>query len=275
MKICVIGAGIIGSAFAKSLLKSGYGDKIIVTRRRIEKLEELKALNAEVTRDNRKAAKEADVIVLSVKPKVVKKVLTEIKAEASGKLIISLAAAVPLDFLEKIAPESRFIRAMPNIAVLVQEAFTAYCTGSKVTKEDIIIAEEIFGRMGRFARVEEKDMDAITGLSGSGPAYISIMIEALTYAGLKTGLPRDLALLASAQTVVGAGKLVLETEKHPAELKEMVVTPAGTTIDGIYEIEESGIRTAIMRAVEAATKKSKDITEELKNNYLINRDKNV
>ena len=229
MKICVIGAGIIGSAFAKSLLKSGYGDKIIVTRRRIEKLEELKALNAEVTRDNRKAAKEADVIVLSVKPKVVKKVLTEIKAEASGKLIISLAAAVPLDFLEKIAPESRFIRAMPNIAVLVQEAFTAYCTGSKVTKEDIIIAEEIFGRMGRFARVEEKDMDAITGLSGSGPAYIFLIIEALTDGGVKMGLPRDIAQALVLQTIIGSAQLALETGDHPSKLKDMVTSPGGTT----------------------------------------------
>ena len=266
MKISIIGAGIIGSAIAKSLIKGCYGEKIIATRRRIEKLGELKDMGVEVTRDNKYAAKEGDIIILTVKPKDVKKVLTEIRKEIAGKLVISLAAAVPLQYLKDVAPEARFVRAMPNVAVLVQEAFIGYCVGSEVTEEDKKTVKEIFKTMGKSVEVEEKDMDAITGLSGSGPAYIAILIEALMYAGLKVGLSRDLALFASAQTVLGTGKLIIETRKHSSEIKDMVVTPAGTTIEGIYEIEESGIRSAIMRAVEAATKKSKQITELIKNN---------
>ena len=266
MKISIIGAGIIGGAIAKCLLKSKVCDKLIVTRRKIKKLEELRALGAEVTDNNRYAAKEADVIIVSVKPRDVKKILLDIKDEIKGKLVLSIAAAVPLEFLKSNAPGAKFIRAMPNIAVLVQEAFTAYCVDSSVTEEDKKIAEKILGSMGKCFEVDEKDMDAITGLSGSGPAYIAIVIEALMYAGLKVGLPRELALFASAQTVLGTGKLIIETGKHSSELKDMVVTPAGTTIEGIYEIEESGIRSAIMRAVEAATKKSKEISENIKNN---------
>ena len=265
MKIAIIGAGIIGSAIAKSLIKKKCGEKIIATRRKVEKLTELKALGAEVTRDNKYAAREGDVIILTVKPRDVKSVLKEIRSEIAGKLVISLAAAVPLQFLKSIAPEARFVRAMPNIAVLVQESFTAYCVGPEITENDKETVKKIFGSMGKYVEVEEKDMDAITGLSGSGPAYIAILIEALKYAGLKVGLSRDVALLASAQTVLGTGKLIMETKMHSSELKDMVVTPAGTTIEGIYEIEESGIRSAIMRAVEAATRKSKQITESIKN----------
>lgn len=265
MKIAIIGAGTIGSAIARSLLRSRRGFKIIATRRRVEKLKELEKLGATVTSNNKKAANEADIIILCVKPLTVKGVLKEIKEQIKGKLVISVAAAIPLGFLKKIAPETRFVRAMPNVAVLVREAFTGYSVDSDVTSEDKKQVEEIFGYMGKYAEVDEKYMDAITALSGSGPAYLSIIIEALMYAGLKVGLPRDLALRSSAQTVVGAGKLILETKKPLSELKDMVVTPAGTTIDGIYELEGSGIRTAFMRAVEVATKKSEKITERIRN----------
>ena len=265
MKISVIGAGIIGSAIARSLLQRKPEWKIIATRRRIEELRELEKLGAIVTRDNKRAAGEADVAILCVKPMDVKNVLKEIKEQIKGKLMISVAAAVPLQFLKEIAPETKFVRAMSNVAVLVQEAFTAYCADSDVTSEDKKKVEEIFSQMGKYVEVDEKYMDAITGLSGSGPAYLSIIIEALMYAGLKVGLPRDLALISSAQTAVGTGKLILETQKTLSELKDMVVTPAGVTIEGIYELEGSGIRTALMRAVEVATEKSEKITEDIKN----------
>jgi len=264
LRISVIGAGTIGSAIAGSLLRSRYAE-VTATRRRVEKLKELEKLGALVTSDNRKAAEEADVVILSVKPRDVKNVLGEIREQVRGKLVISVAAAVPLQFLKEIAPKTRFVRAMPNVALLVQESFTAYCSDPHVTPEDKKRVQEIFERMGRHLEVEEKYMDAITGLSGSGPAYLSIIIEALMYAGLKVGLPRDLALASAAQTAVGAGKLILETQKPLSELKDMVVTPAGVTIEGIYELEGSGIRTALMRAVEVATKKSEKITEDIKN----------
>jgi pyrroline-5-carboxylate reductase len=259
--ISVIGTGIIGSAIVKSLSKSDFTQKIIATRRNIDKIRELEKLGITLTENNKHAADEADLVIICVKPLDIKEVLNEIKNEIESKLVVSVAAAVPIDFLKSIAPRAKFIRAMPNIGILVGEAFIAYCADSEVNSDDKRKVEKIFGTLGKCREVDEKYMDAITGLSGSGPAYISIVIEALMYAGLKVGLPRDLSLLSSAQTVLGTGKLILETNKHLAELKDMVVTPAGTTIEGIYEIEEGGIRTSIMRAVEAATNKSKKITK--------------
>lgn len=263
MKICVIGVGVIGSAIVKSLLRGMSGIKIIATRRNVDELKELEKLGVIITCDNKKAASEADVVMLCVKPMDVKGVLEEVKKQIEGKLVVSVAAAVPLKFLKEITPKTRFVRAMPNIAVLVNEAFIAYCSGPDVTSTDKKIVGEIFGKMGKYIEVHEKYMNSITGLSGSGPAYLLVIIEALINAGLKVGLPKDLAFLSSTQTVIGTGKLLLETKKRLSELKDMVVTPGGTTIEGIYELESGGIRIAIMRTVEAATKKSEKITNDI------------
>ncbi len=263
MKICVIGVGVIGSAIVKSLLRGMSGIKIIATRRNVDELKELEKLGVIITCDNKKAASEADVVMLCVKPMDVKGVLEEVKKQIEGKLVVSVAAAVPLKFLKEITPKTRFVRAMPNIAVLVNEAFIAYCSGPDVTSTDKKIVGEIFSKMGKYIKVHEKYMNSITGLSGSGPAYLLVIIEALINAGLKVGLPKDLAFLSSAQTVIGTGKLLLETKKRLSELKDMVVTPGGTTIEGIYELESGGIRIAIMRTVEAATKKSEKITNDI------------
>jgi pyrroline-5-carboxylate reductase len=264
--IAVIGAGVIGGAIVKSLLKKGYKSRIIATRRKIEKLRELEILGAIITTDNREAAKNADIIFLCVKPNDVGKVLKEISGEVEGKLIISTAATIPLEFYKKIVPKAKFVRTMPNIAVLVQEAFTAYSCDKDVTLDDKKKLEEILNIMGISQEVEERHMDAITALSGSGPGYISIIIEALMYAGLRVGLPRDLSLNSSAQTVLGTGKLILETREHPAKIKDMVTTPGGTTIEAIYELEGSQIRQALMKAVKEATKKCKTIREEIVQN---------
>jgi len=254
---------MIGSAIANSLLRSKYKDKIIATRRQIDKIRELEKSGVFITQDNKEAAEKASTIILCVKPLDIGRVLREIKSKISGKLVISVAAAVPLSFLKSVAPEARFIRAMPNVAVLVQESFTAYCADEDVTLEDKKVVEEVFGMMGSFMEVEEKYMDAITGLSGSAPAYLSIIIEALVYAGLKVGIPRNLCLRSSAQAMIGMGRLVLETEKHPAEIKDMVITPGGVTIQGIYELENIAIRPALMKAVEATTARSREITRSL------------
>lgn len=259
-RIAVIGAGTIGSAIAKSLLCNGFKN-ITATRRQTDRLKELSDLGAMVGPDNKKAATEANVIVLCVKPSDALKVLKEIEEETAGKLVISVAAALPLQLLKKMAPRCRFIRAMPNMAVLVQESFTAYCVDKDVTAEDKKTTEAIFEVMGKYREVAEPYMDAITGLSGSAPAYLAIVVEALMYAGLKVGLPRDLALASSAQSLVGLGRLIQETGKHPAEVKDLVVTPAGVTIEAIHQMESGGIRTAIMNGVEAATKKSQEIVE--------------
>ncbi len=259
--IAVIGAGVIGGAIVKSLLKSKYDGKITATekRQKIEKLEELEKLGATITWNNKTAAKESDIIFICVKPNAVGEVLKEISKEIKGKLVMSTAATIPLEFYKKIVPKARFVRTMPNVAVLVQEAFTAYCCDSDVTSEDKGKVEKILNSMGICQEVEEKYMDAVTALSGSAPAYISVIIESLMYAGLKVGLPRELSLYSSAQTVMGTGKLILETREHLAKIKDMVTTPGGITIEGIYELEGSEIRTALMRAVERATEKSSKI----------------
>jgi pyrroline-5-carboxylate reductase len=259
--IAVIGAGVIGGAIVKSLIKSGYKGKITATRRIVEKLKELEELGASVTSDNRKAAKEAKIVFICVKPGDVANILKEISGEIKRKLVISTAATVPLKFYKKIVPEARFVRTMPNMAILVQESFTAYTCDEDVTPEDKEKVKKIFNVMGICEEVEEKHMDAITALSGSGPGYISIIIEGLMYAGLKVGLPRDLSLYSSAQTVLGTGKLVLQTREHAAKIKDMVTTPGGTTIEAIYELEGSQIRPALMRAVQKATKKCQKIRE--------------
>ncbi len=259
--IAVIGTGVIGGAIVKSLLKSRYDGKITATRREIEKLEELEKLGAITTRDNKKATKESSIIFICVKPNDVEKVLKETSNEIEGKLVISTAATIPLNFYRRIVPKARFVRTMPNVALLVQESFTAYCCDDEVTLEDKRKVKEILDVMGICEEVEERYMDAITALSGSAPGYISIIIEALMYAGLKVGLPRDLSFYSSAQSVLGTGKLILETREHAAKIRDMVTTPGGTTIEAIYELESSQIRPALMRAVEEATKKSQKIRE--------------
>lgn len=258
----IIGAGQIGSAIAKVLAESGRWS-VIASRRKIHELEDLKKLGIRVTSDNREVASSSDVIVLAVKPYKAVDILREISDLVEGKIVISVAAAVPIRRLKAAAPKAKIIRAMPNIAVMVEASFTAYAKEDDLESRDEAVAVQLLKEMGEAHEVDEELMDAVTALSGSGPAYIATLIEAMAYAGLKVGLPRDFAYLSSAYTVYGTAKLYLESGKHPAEIKEMVLTPAGTTIEGIFYLEESGIRTAVMKAVEAATKRSKEIAKEL------------
>jgi pyrroline-5-carboxylate reductase len=262
-KIAVIGSGMMGSAIVKSLLKSGYSGKITATDFQLERIKEMEKLGVTATSDNCKAVAESDIVFIVVKPTDVEKVLKEINKEIAGKLVISVAATVPLKFLKKIAPEAKFIRIMPNVAALVQASYTAYSCDADVTQKDKTTAKALLDMMGICQEVNEKYMDAITALSGSGPGYLSIIIEALMYAGLRVGLPRDVALASAAQTVLGTGKLIIELQEHPARIKDMVTTPGGTTIEAIYELEGSQIRQALMRAVEEAAKKSNVIREKL------------
>jgi pyrroline-5-carboxylate reductase len=262
-KIAVIGAGMMGGAIVKSLLKSGYSGKITAVDIQPEKLKEQEKLGVAVSTDSRKAAADADVIFICVKPNNVASVLKQINSSVKGKLVISIAATVPLKFLKKFVPDAKIVRIMPNVAALVQASYTAYCCGENVTKKDKEKVQSLLNRMGVCEELDEKYMDAITALTGSGPGYISIIIEALMYAGLKVGLPRNVALYGAAQTVLGTGKLVLDLQEHPARIKDIVTTPGGTTIEAIYELEGSSIRQSLMRAVEEATKKSQIIREAL------------
>ena len=262
-KITVIGAGMMGSAIIKSLLKGNYRGKITAVDIAPEKLKDLEKLGVKVSSDNRKSAGDADIVFIIVKPGDVEKILKEISKEIKGKLLISVAATVPLAFLRKNAPEARIVRIMPNLGALVQASYTAYCCETNVTIEDKAKVKVLLDMMGICDEMDEKYMDAITAVSGSGPGYMSIIVEALTYAGLKVGLPRNIALKAAAQTVMGTGKLIIDLNEDPAKIKDMTTTPGGTTIEAIYQIEQSQIRSAMIRAIEEATKKSQAIREKL------------
>lgn len=258
-KIAVIGAGIIGGAIADAL--SPYC-QVMATRRSKEKLEEIKKKGIETTQDNVAAATWADVVVVAVKPKQVVPVLQEITSAIEDKLVISFAAAISLDIMRRVAPRSRFIRAMTNIAAIVRKGYTVYAYGGEVLQKDIALAEAIFANLGEARAVDEQFLDVLTAMSGSGPAYIYTVVESMIYGALRMGLPRDLALQAAAHTAIGASHLLLASGKHPAELRDLVVTPGGVTIEGIYELEESRIRTAFMKAISAASVKAQQFSED-------------
>jgi len=262
-KITVIGSGMMGGAVIKSLLKGGYEGKITAVDIAVERIKEFESLGVKTSTDNKKAAAWADIVFIIVKPGDVEKVLNEISREVKGKLLISVAATVPLSFLRKHAPDAKIVRIMPNLGALVQAAYTAYCCEPNVTAEDKDKVKALLDMMGICEEMDEKFMDAITAVSGSGPGYLSIIIEAMTYAGLKVGLPRSIALNCAAQTVLGAGKLVVDLHEEPSKIKDMTTTPGGTTIEAIYQIEQSQIRPAMIRAIEEATKKSQAIREKL------------
>jgi pyrroline-5-carboxylate reductase len=262
-KIAIIGSGMMGGAMIKSLVKGGYEGKLTAVDIALERLKEFESLGVKTSTDNVKSAAEADIVFIIVKPGDVAKVLKEISGEIKNKLLISVAATVPLKFLRKNAPDARIVRIMPNLGALVQAAYTAYCCEPNVTTEDKKKVRTLLNMFGICDELDEKYLDAITALSGSGPGYMSIIVEALTYAGLKVGLPRNIALTCAAQTMMATGKLVLDLNEEPSKIKDMTTTPGGTTIEAIYQIEQSQIRPAMIRAIEEATKKSQEIREKL------------
>ncbi len=262
LRIGVIGAGQIGSAIAKVLAESGRY-QVTASRRNIDEIRHLEKLGVKLTRDNRLVAESSDVVFLTVKPYKVEKVLREVSDLLDGKILISVAAAIPISKLASLAPRAKIIRAMPNVGLIAKASFTAFSKGPNITEEDLKIVHKLLGELGSYMEVDEDLMDAITALSGSGPAYVALLIEAMAYAGLKVGLPRDLAYQSATYTVYGTAKLILESKLHPSTVKEMVLTPGGTTIEGIFYLEEGGVRTAVMKAVEAATKRAKEIAQKL------------
>jgi len=260
MKVSIIGGGTIGTSIAIPLKNNGYD--VIVTRRNTSKIEFLKENGVEITSDNKRAVENSQVVILTLKPLDTVSELKKLANYTQGKIIISMAAAVSLKQLKTIAPKSYVVRAMTNIAASVGAGFTPYCVYEE-NEQKIQIVRQILGSFGESEKVEEKYMDALTALSGSGPAYILTIIESMMYGGLKVGLPRELSLKASYQTVLGSAKLLAQSRDHPSELKEKVITPGGVTIEGIFELENMRIRTAIMRAIEASTAKSKEISKEI------------
>lgn len=213
-----------------------------------------------VGEENREAVRQADLVVLAVKPQAMPAVLSEIGSALDGKLIVSIAAGVTVAWIrERVTQPRGIVRAMPNTPALVREGVTALAYQADLPADDVAAVRRVFEAVGSVVAVEERLMDAVTGLSGSGPAYVFVAIEALADGGVKMGLPRATAQLLAAQTVLGAARMVLERGEHPARLKDQVASPGGTTIAGLHQLEVGGMRGCLMAAVEAATKRSQEL----------------
>jgi pyrroline-5-carboxylate reductase len=265
--IAFLGAGNMAEALIKGLLRAGIArpDSVIATGRRSEKIEELqRTYGVRTTMDNVAAAREADVVVLSVKPQALDKVLVQVAPVVDPrKLVISVAAGVPIAAMERrLGAGARIIRTMPNTPSLVGAGACALSRGEHASDEDLAVATRIFQAVGITTVVDENLLDAVTGLSGSGPAYIFLVIEALSDAGVKVGLPRYTAQKLAAQTVLGSAQLLIETGTHPGQLKDQVTSPGGTAIAGLHTLEAGGLRTTLINAVEAATRRAKELGEQ-------------
>jgi pyrroline-5-carboxylate reductase len=263
-KVGFIGGGKMGGVLAGGIVsrKLVPASHVMVSDIAVERLDELaKTYGIAVTQDNKQAARDADILILAVKPQNMGEVLSEIYAVVGKScLIVSIAAGIRIGFIEeRLKKGIRVIRVMPNTPALIGEGIAALASGSAAMQTDLDQARQIFDAVGLTVVVKEELMDAVTGLSGSGPAYGFIIIEALSDAGVRMGLSRDVALKLSAQTLLGAAKLCLKGDKHPGELKDMVTSPAGTTIAGIKALEEGKIRATLIAAVEAATLRSKEL----------------
>jgi pyrroline-5-carboxylate reductase len=272
-KICFIGTGNMGEALVSGLIssQSAQPENIICTDVSEIKLEGIKAkYKVGTTQNNIEAIRSSEIVVFAVKPQILASVLKETAEFLDmSKLIISIAAGVPLAAIEScLNKELRLIRVMPNIAAFVKESATAIAAGKNTSNTDIQLAKAIFDSVGKSVFIKENDlMDAITGLSGSGPAYIFLMVDAMADAGVKMGLSRQDALFLSMQTVLGSAKLLLETKEHPGQLKDRVTSPGGTAIAGIHTLEKGGLRTTLINAVEAATNRSKELGEMMIRNF--------
>jgi pyrroline-5-carboxylate reductase len=270
--IGIIGTGNMGEALISGLVysRSSVPENIICSDIRKDRLKSIKeAYGVTTTTSNIEVARSSEIIIYSVKPQIMASILKETAASLDmSKLIISIAAGVPLAAMEAcLNKELRLIRVMPNIAASVKEGAAAIAAGKHALKDDLKIAKTIFDSVGKAVILEENLMDAITGLSGSGPAYLFLIVDALADAGVKMGLSREDALFLSAQTVLGAAKLLMETKEHPGRLKDKVTSPGGTAIAALHTLEAGGLRTTLINAVEVATKRSKELGEMMIKNF--------
>jgi len=272
-KIGMIGTGNMGNALIDGLIRSGatQAENIICSDASERQLDPIREkYRVTTTTDNTEVVKASDIVIYAIKPQIMATVLKETAEYLNmNKLVISIAAGVPLAAIESLLNKDlRLIRVMPNVAVAVREGATAIAAGDHATKEDIELALAIFNSVGKSIFLKENYlMDAITGLSGSGPAYIFTIVDALADAGVKVGLSRKDALLLASQTILGAAKLLLETKAHPGQLKDSVTSPGGTAIAGLHTLEKGGLRTTLINAVEAATNRSKELGEAMIKNF--------
>ncbi len=265
-KISVIGVGKMGGAIVSSLINNAVMDRedIFGTTSCKETSSRVKEkYQIETGTDNLMAVKKSEIIILTVEPQLIEKVLEQLKpALNKNKIIVSVIAAISTSFIEDQLKEPvPVIRAMTNTASLINEGMTVLCSGSFVEKEQLELISKIFQAIGRVEIIyKENLMDVVTALAGGGPAYSYTMIESLTDGGVRMGLPRKLARILAAQSVLGGAKMILHTGMHPAVLKDEITTPAGVTVDGLMELEDGKFRASLIRAIEKATKKSRKIS---------------
>lgn len=261
-----IGAGNMAESLINGLISSHtlIPGSIIASDSNLERLAVIaEGYKVKAVNSNAEVAAGSDIIILAVKPQDIANVLAGIREEAKDKLVISIAAGVKTETIANILMQRvRIVRAMPNTPALVLSGATALFTGEGCTKDDEKVAVKIFDAVGKTVVLkDEAMMDAVTGLSGSGPAYVFIILEALADAGVRMGLPREVASLLANQTVFGAAKMVMDVKRHPAELKDMVSSPGGTTMAGLKKLEDGKIRASLMEAVEAATLRSRELSK--------------
>jgi pyrroline-5-carboxylate reductase len=264
-RIAIIGGGNMGMALAKGILQTDWAkaEHIMVAEPLKTRLEHIRKAVPQVkaSHSNTEAAEFADIVVLAVKPQIMLKVVEEVKpALKDSKLVVSVAAGVTTASIEKkVGGKVPVVRAMPNIAAVVREAATAICPGKYATEEHMASAAHIFESVGIVAEVEESLMDAVTGLSGTGPMYVFQILEGLTDAGVKVGLSRDVASVLAVQTLIGSSKLIQETKEHPAKLKDLVTSPGGTAISALHSLERGGLKAMLIDAVEVASQRSSEL----------------
>ncbi|GID93580.1 pyrroline-5-carboxylate reductase [Amorphoplanes digitatis] len=260
--VAVLGAGKIGELVLSGLLRAGWpAERLLVTARRQARAEELRERYGVRAVDNATAVAEADVLAIAVKPQDADALLSEIGPKIpADKLIISLCAGLPTGFFAARLPEGTpVVRVMTNTPALVDQAMTAISAGSHATGEHLAVAEEMFKPLGATIRVPESQQDAVTALSGSGPAYFYLLVEAMIDAGILLGLPRQVAHELIVQTAIGSAIMLRDSGEHPVKLREAVTSPAGTTISAIRELENHGVRAALLAALEAARDRAREI----------------
>jgi pyrroline-5-carboxylate reductase len=261
----MVGGGVMGEAIVSRLIRQGIyaAESILVSEPQAQRRSFLQQqYQVQVTSDNQAAAEAEEVLLLAIKPQILATVVADLassKVNNSSPLVISILAGVPLSKLESAFPQQSVIRVMPNTPATVGAGMTAIALGKNVSSEDLNKAKTIFTAIGEVVEVPEYLMDAVTGLSGSGPAYVAVMIEALADGGVAAGLPRAIANQLAIQTVFGTAKLIQESGLHPAELKDRVSSPGGTTIAGVAALEKAGFRSALIQAVLAAYHRSQEL----------------
>ncbi|MEO8291329.1 MAG: pyrroline-5-carboxylate reductase [Gaiellaceae bacterium] len=265
-KIAVLGAGKAGEALIAGLLSSGWRKpgEIVATARHEERLADLsERYGIGTTSSNVEAAEGAGVVIIAVKPQDIEALLSDVGSTlTSAQTVLSIAAAIPTKLIEgHLGDGVPVVRAMPNTPVTVHEGMSGISAGAHAAEEHLVVAEEVLGSVGRSVRVDESYMDAITAVSGSGPAYFALLAESMIEAGILLGLSREISTDLVVQTMLGTAKLLRDEKMHPVELREMVTSPGGTTIAAIRELEQAGVRAAFLNAIQAAMKRSKELAE--------------